>query len=181
MKKKLMDKIGITIISIVIIVFSVIIGANEKGLRILPISILLFLELVYLIIRKIIFKEKIAIKNKVDILVFLFMCSTILPYIFKTYSTYQGTIEFIIKYFFVYSTYLTVRNTIDSKGKVKALILVTCISSLIVGFFAIDRAGSYYSEKLLEKLNLLYTGNYSFYGTFGYKNTLAIYFLFCIF
>ena len=129
MKKKIIDIIGMTIISIVIITLNLIVGANEKGLRTLPISIMLCFEVIYLIIKKIIFKQKIVLNNKVDIFVLLFMLSTLLPYIFKTYSTFQGTIEFILKYFFAYSTYLVVRNTVDSKKKVNILIWVTLASS----------------------------------------------------
>ena len=43
MKKKILDIIGMIIISIVTTVFSVIIGANEKRLRTLPLCILLFI------------------------------------------------------------------------------------------------------------------------------------------
>ena len=117
MKKKVLDTIGMIIISLAILVFSLIIGANEKDLRILAISIMLFIAIAYLIVRKIILKQKIVIKNKMDIFVLLFMCSTLLPCIFKTYCTFQGTVEFILKYFFVYSIYLVVRNTVDSKTK----------------------------------------------------------------
>ena len=52
MKEKILDIIGMIIISIVTTAFSVIIGANEKGLRTLTMCILLFVICMYLIIRK---------------------------------------------------------------------------------------------------------------------------------
>lgn len=181
MKKKILDTIGMIIISIVIAVFSVIIGANEKGLRILPISILLLIAIAYLIARKIILKQNIIIKNKIDIFVLIFMCSTLLPLLFKTYCTYKGTVEFILKYFFVYAIYLVVRNTVNSKNKANILITVTIISSLVIAILGIDIQHKQYFAWLIKKLNLEYTENYAFVSTFGYKNTVAIYFSFCIF
>lgn len=181
MKKKIIDIIGMTIISIVIITLNLIVGANEKGLRTLPISIMLAFEVIYLIIKKVFFKQKIVIKNKIDIFVLLFMFSTLLPYIFKTYSTFQGTIEFILKYFFAYSTYLVVRNTVDSKKKANILIWVTLASSLIIAILGIDIQNKQYLTWILKKLNLQYTSTYVLVSTFGYSNTVAIYFSFCIF
>ena len=157
MKKKVLDIIGMIIISLVILIFSFIIGANEKALRILPISIMLFIAILYLIMRKIILKQKIVIKNKIDIFVLLFMCSTLLPCVFKTYCTFQGTVEFILKYFFVYSIYLVVRNTVDSKNKVNALIAVTILSSLIIAILAIDIQHKQYFSWLIGKLDTIFT------------------------
>lgn len=181
MKKKILDTMGMIIISIVIAVFSVIIGANEKDLRILPISIMLFMAIIYLMARKIMLKQKIVIKNRTDIFVLLFMGSTLLPYIFKTYCTYQGTVEFILKYFFVYAIYLVVRNTIDSKNKVNILTAVTIISSLAIIILGIDIRHEQYFGWLIDKLNLKYWPSQDFVGTFGYPNTVAVYFSFCIF
>lgn len=60
MKKQVLDKIGMIIISTVIATFSTIIGANEKELRVLPMCILLFTALAYLIARKIMLKKEIV-------------------------------------------------------------------------------------------------------------------------
>ena len=132
MKKKILDIFGMLIISITISVWSLIVGANEKGLRPIPMSILLGVAVFYLILRKILLKQKIVIKNNIDILVIAFICSTTLPLIFRTYSTLQGTVEFILKYCYVYSMYLVVRNTVDNKFKVNIIINVTLVSSLII-------------------------------------------------
>lgn len=179
--KKVLDIVGISIISIVIILFNLMIGANEKRLRILPIGIMLLLVLSYLIARKILLKQKIVIKNKIDIFALLFMCSTLLPYIFKTYCSYQSTIEFILKYFFVYAMYLAIRNTVDSKSKIDILIVITIISSLQIAILGIDMQHNQYFDWIIQKLNLKYSASYELSSTFGYANTVAIYFSFCIF
>lgn len=180
-KKKILDAIGMTIITITICIFSVIVGANEKGLRTLPMCILLFIALAYLIARKITLKQQIVIKNKIDIFVLLFMSVTLLPLIFKTYCTLQGTIEFIIKYFFVYAMYLVVRNTIDSKRKIEVLTTITIISSLFVIILGLDLQHEQYLKEIIKKLNLNYSADTRFSSTFGYANTVAIYITFCIF
>ncbi|MDO5555278.1 MAG: O-antigen ligase family protein [Clostridia bacterium] len=179
--KKVINTLGIILISIIIITFNLIIGANEKGLRVFPICIFMILILIYLILRKILLNQKIVIKNKVDAIVLIFMISTIFPLVFKTYSTYQGTIEFILKYFFVYAVYLLVRNTVDSKKKIDVLVTVTIFSSLIIVILGIDLQHSNYATWILQNFNLKYTTDYRFSSTFGYANSVAIYMVFCIF
>ena len=181
MKKKYLDIVGMVIIGSVVAVFSLIIGANEKGLRTLPMAILLFITLIYLIVRKILLKQKIVVKNKVDLIVLLFMCSTMLPLLFKTYCTLQGTVEFILKYFFVYAMYLLVRNTIDSANKLEILASITIVSSLIVIVLGIDLQHEQFFHEIIKKLNLNYTKDTRFSSTFGYANSVAIYIMFCIF
>lgn len=179
--KKVLDVIGMIIIGVIITVLNLIVGANEKGLRIFPMCIMMICVVFYLLIRKIMLKEKIAIKNKVDIFVLLFMCSTLLPYLFRTYCTEQGTVEFIIKYFFVYGIYLLVRNVVDNKRKINVLVLVTLASSLIVAVIGIDVQHQQSLNWLLDKFNLRYTDCVALVSSFGYANTVAVYFSFCIF
>ena len=50
---KIIDKLEMLLLLITIVTFNVIIGANEKGLRVLPISILMAFIIVYLTIVKI--------------------------------------------------------------------------------------------------------------------------------
>ena len=118
--EKIIEKTGMLLLLSVIVTFNVIIGANEKGLRVLPISILMAVILVYLIVLK--FKnrkESIVFKSRVDYFVLAFMLTTTLPLIFGTYASYSDTVEFIMKYFFIYSVYLLARNVIKEKNKLK--------------------------------------------------------------
>jgi hypothetical protein len=190
--EKIFNVLGMLIISAIIITFNLIIGANEKELRILPISIFLAIIIIYLIIKKIISKGNIVIKSKLDIFVLLFMLSTILPLIFKTYCTYQGTVEFILKYFFVYVFYLLVRNVVDSKRKVGVAVTVTIFASLIpmiLGLYIKQPeilknkipAIANFLNTMLRKLNLVYTTDYRLSSTFGYANAVSMYAVFCTF
>lgn len=179
--KKALDIVGMIIISAIIAILNLIVGANEKGLRIFSMCTMMTCIVFYLVIRKIILKEKMVLKNKVDILVLFFMSSTLLPYLFRTYCTQQGTVEFIIKYFFVYAIYLLVTNVVDNKNKINILILVTLLSSIIVAIIGIDVQHHQYLNWLLDKLNLRYTDCVALISSFGYANTVAVYFSFCIF
>ncbi len=179
--KKVMDIIGMIIIGAIITVLNLIVGANEKGLRIFPMCIMMIFVWCYLAIRRIVLKEKIVFKNRIDFFVLLFMCCTLLPYIFKTYCTLQGTVEFILKYFFVYAVYLLVRNVVDGKNKVNSLIWVTLASSIVIAVIGIDVQHGQYLNWLLDKLDLRYTECDALVSSFGYANAVAIYFSFCIF
>lgn len=180
--EKVMKKIGMILLIITIVLFNVIIGANEKGIRELPISILLALIIVYLIIKKIKNKkENIVLKSKIDYLVLFFMLTTTIPLIFKTYASYSDTMEWMMKYFFIYSVYLLSRNTITEKKQIGYLIVTTLISSIIpvlLGFLDIHFD---FMEGIIKWLNVFYNRNREFDAIFGYANTLAIYMSFCIY
>ena len=177
-----MKKIGMILLIITIVLFNVIIGANEKGIRELPISILLALIIVYLIIKKIRNrKENIVLKSKIDYLVLFFMLTTTIPLIFKTYASYSDTMEWMMKYFFIYSVYLLARNTITEKKQIGCIIVTTLISSIIpvlLGFLDIHFN---FMEGFIKWLNVFYQRIREFDATFGYANTLAIYMSFCIY
>lgn len=177
-----MKKIGIALLELVILIFNFIIGANEKGLRVLPISILMSLIIIYLIIKKIKEPDKnIFFKSKIDYLVLIFMLTTTLPFIFGTYCSYTNTVEFIIKYFFIYSVYVLARNVITDKKDLNQIITATLICSLIPIILGIDNIKGKYLYWLCEKLDLLYSGSGSFSATFGYANAVAIYMSLCLF
>ena len=97
MKEKF-DKITNKVIILVIILLNIFIGSNIKS----PIWIIQTLISVYAFIyvfrKKIICKEKnIIIKGKIDIVVLLFMISTIIPYIAQRYVTLDRNNKFYIK------------------------------------------------------------------------------------
>ncbi|MBO4292769.1 MAG: O-antigen ligase family protein [Clostridia bacterium] len=183
MKKSdiIIKKIGLLILIATIVIFNFIIGANEKGLRVLPISILMGFIYVYLIIIKIKNKkESIFLKTKIDYLVLIFMLTTTLPLIFKTYVSYSDTVEFIMKYFFIYSVYILARNVLKDKKSIEIVITTILISSLVSIVLGFD----YHNTKILKEftkwLNVTYKNNKSFYGTFGYANAQAVYSALCV-
>ena len=177
-----MKKIGMLLLLITIVTFNLIIGANEKGLRIMPISILLAFIVMYLIIYKIKNKKEIIFfRSRVDFFVLIFMLTTILPLVFKTYVSYSDTVEFIIKYFFIYSVYVLARNVVKEKKQIEIIITVTIISSLIPVILGIDGRTNEVFKQLMQWLNITYNSSAEFCGTFGYANTMGIYMAFCIF
>lgn len=180
-KRLIIDNIGFGILIFNIFIFNIIVGSNDKAIPIFNIAILLFFSIIMLSIKKITFKERIVIKNKVDIVVFLFNISLLMPIIFKTYSSFEDSLNFFIKYQFVYSNYLLVRNFVNSKKKFDISIISTILFSLIVIIFGIDKQHGYIFKNVLEKLNLIYEADERFSSTFGYVNAVTIYITFCIF
>ena len=138
-----------------ILIFSIIIGANDKGLRVLPISILMGLILIYLIFLKIKNKDKNTIfKSNVDFFVLVFMITTTLPLIFGSGASYSNTIEFIMKYFFIYSVYILARNVLKDKRYVELTITVTIASSLIPAILGLDILYGYFLKRLYKMAKL---------------------------
>ena len=177
-----MKKIGFILLSIIIIVFNFIIGANEKGLRIIPISVLMTTIVVYLVLLKIIKKENsIFFKGKIDYIVLTFMCITALPLIFKTYASYSDTIEFLVKYFFIYSVYILSRNILNTKKDIEHIITIILISSIIPVVLEFGYLHIKAFNGVMQWLDLVYETGAEFDGTFGYANAQAIYMAFCIF
>ena len=181
-KNKIKDKLGMLLLLLTIVTFNIIIGANEKGLRVLPISILMAFIIAYLIIVKIKSKNKsIIFKSKIDYFVLLFMLSTTLPLIFGTYASYSDTIEFIMKYFFIYSVYLLARNVIQDKKQIECVIVITLVSSIIQVLLHIDYTHWQILKDFMKWIDITYSASKEFCGTFGYANAQAIYMALCIF
>ena len=178
--KKILNNIGMLIIILAIIVFNLIIGGNEKPLPILTLCAFIGPAFIILLVKKIKYKEKL-IKSKIDILVTIFMAILFMPLLFRTYCSFEGSIEFILKYFFVYTIYLLTRNVVDTKKKFNILIAVTVWASLIFLVLGIDLQHEKIFDWLLIKLDLKYSDDYRFSSTFGYANAVSIYVLFCIF
>lgn len=181
--EKNIEKTGMLLLLSVIVTFNLIIGANEKGLRVLPISILMAVIILYLIILK--FKNKkeesILFKSKVDCFVLAFMLTTTLPLLFGTYASYSDTVEFIMKYFFIYSVYILARNVIKQKKQIECIIITTLISSLIPIFLHIDFLNKQFLLGFMKWLRITYIKGKYFSSTFGYPNAQAIYSCLCIF
>lgn len=182
MIKKIKNNIGMLLLIVTIVTFNFIIGANEKGLRIESISILMGLIIMYLIIIKIKHKEQsVFFKGKIDYLVLAFMLTTTLPLIFKTYASYSDTVEFIMKYSFIYSIYILARNVIKKKRDIEIIITVTLISALIPIILEVGYNINEFIKKFVLWLNVHYTKSGPFHSTLGYGNAQAVYSALCIF
>ena len=177
-----MKKTGTILLIITILIFNIVIGANEKDLRIIETTIIMIPTLIYLIILKIKNKDKnIVFKSKIDYFVLAFMVTTTLPIIFRTCASYSDTVEFIMKYFFIYTIYILARNTIKEKKEINIIIITTLICSFIPILLKIFANNWNIFGNLLQNLKLDYVSQGAFTATFGYANALAIYMALCIF
>ena len=176
-----MKRLGIVLLIAIIVIFNIIIGGNETDLRVLPISVLMTLVVIYLIVKKIKNKDdNIVFKSKIDYFVLFFMLITTIPVIFGTCASYSYGVEFIIKYFFIYSIYVLARNVITEKKDIECVIVTTLISSLIpviLGFIDIHFS---FLKNFMKWLEIVYIRKQEFDGTFAYANTLGIYMSLCI-
>ena len=97
MKEKF-DKITNKVIILVIILLNIFIGSNIKSPIWIIQTLISVYAFIYVFIKKIICKEKnIIIKGKIDVIVLLFMISTIIPYIAQRYVTLDRNNKFYIK------------------------------------------------------------------------------------
>ena len=92
------DKITNKVIILVIILLNIFIGSNIKSPIWIIQTLISVYAFIYVFIKKIICKEKnVIIKGKIDVVVLLFMISTIIPYIAKRYVTLDRNNKFYIK------------------------------------------------------------------------------------
>lgn len=97
MKEKF-DKITNIVIILVIILLNIFIGSNIKSPIWIIQTLISVYAFIYVFIKKIICKEKnVIIKGKIDVVVLLFMISTIIPYIAQRYVTLDRNNKFYIK------------------------------------------------------------------------------------
>lgn len=173
--EKLIEKAGLVIILLTIVLLNIFIGSNIKDPIWLIQMIVSVFTAIYLIASKINKKKNIIIKSKIDIAVLIFVISTILPYIFRTNVTLEGTINFILKYWAVYGFYILIRNIINTNKKREILINTIIISSIIPIIFGIDKLTLNISKPVLEFINSVKIDDTRMISTFGYANTFAIY------
>lgn len=104
------------------------------------------------------------------------MIATILPYIFKTYSSLEGSINFILKYWSIYGFYILVRNIITDDKKIKIVINTLIISSIIPIIFGIDKLTFNIFENFLNLIDAFRSSEtIRMVSTFGYANSFALY------
>lgn len=175
MKNKI-DKIGNIIIVISIILANIFIGSNIKEPIWIIQTIITIFTVIYIITNIIIREKNIITKSKIDIFVLIFMISTTLPYILKTYVSFDGTINFIFKYWSIYSFYILARNVIIEEKQVKLIIKTVIISSLIPIIFGWDKLLNFNIFKsFLGSINSVNIEDARMVSTFGYANTFAAY------
>ena len=174
------DNIGLIVILLTIILLNIFIGSNIKDPIWIIQTIVSLFTLIYLIVKKIQKEKHLIIKGKIDIAVLIFMISTIIPLIFNTYVSLEGTINFILKYWSVYGLYILTRNIVRDKEKIKVVIKTIIFSSIIPIIFGFDKFTINIFEPVYKFLNSVNIEDTRMISTFGYANTLAGYLSFTI-
>ena len=129
---KKIDKIAYVVILILIVLLNVFIGSNIKDpIWIIQLIVSIF-TVVYIIVKKVQREKNIIIKGKIDIAVLGLMIATTIPFIFKTYASLEGTVNFILKYWSFFGFYILVRNVIVKQKQRKAVISTLIISSITI-------------------------------------------------
>lgn len=174
------DNIGLIVILLTIILLNIFIGSNIKDPIWIIQTIVSLFTLIYLTVKKIQKEKHLIIKGKIDIAVLIFMISTIIPLIFNTYVSLEGTINFILKYWSVYGLYILTKNIVRDKEKIKIVIKTIIFSSIIPTIFGFDKFTINIFEPVYKFLNSVNIEDTRMISTFGYANTLAGYLSFTI-
>ena len=174
------DNIGLIVVLLTIILLNIFIGSNIKDPIWIIQTIVSLFTLIYLTVKKIQKEKYLIIKGKIDIAVLIFMISTIIPLIFNTYVSLEGTINFILKYWSVYGLYILTRNIVRDKEKIKVVIKTITFSSIIPIIFGFDKFTINIFEPVYKFLNSVNIEDTRMISTFGYANTLAGYLSFTI-
>lgn len=178
---KKIDRIAFVTIIITIILLNTCIGSNIKEPIWIIQTIVSFIAFGYILIKKIQKEKNVIIKGKIDIAVLIFMISIILPLLFRKYSSLEGTINFILKYWSVFGIYVLTRNVVVNEQKIVIIIKTVLISSIIPIILGYDKILNLnIFSNVLESINAVKITDTRMISTFGYANTFAIYLTFTV-
>lgn len=173
---KKIDKLAYITIIATIVLLNIFIGSNIKEPIWIIQTMVSIVTLIYVITKKIQREKNIIIKGKIDLAVLIFMITTMFPFIFKTYVSLEGTINFILKYWSVYGLYILTRNVINEDKQIKTIINTVIISSIIPIIFGYDKILNFnIFEGFLDKINSVKIEDTRMISIIGYANTFAIY------
>lgn len=172
---KIIDKIALVVLCIVILLLNIYIGSNISDPRTFIYLLVTIFTGIYVIVKKIVSKEKILIKNKVDICMILLLLSTAIPLIVNKYVSLGGTYDFIMKYLTVYGIYVLARNVLVTEKRINIITSSVIIFSIIPIIFGLDKLNGNFFADFLEKLNSTNVDSNRFVSTFGYPNAVAAY------
>lgn len=172
----IVNKILIIALSIIIIMSSILIGGPLKS-NIEIVNALISTVAVCYIMWKTIKEKKKFIANKIDIFVILFMISSCIPLMFKTYISLESTILSIFQNISIAAIYFLVKQEkIEAKRKNSLIEKVIIISSIIIFIIGIDNLTSNLFAKKLNSVGILYFINTEdrLIANLGYANSTAI-------
>ncbi len=182
-----LDLIFEIIMCIVLFVSGVIIGGpitnNTEIINICVMS-LAIVYIIYYTVKN----RKSIIKNKIDIFMILLTLSSFLALTFKTFTTTNGSIEYILRYSSILGMYFVSKEIVKNNNKIIKYIAYTiCIANILIFFIGIDDLTYKKLNNILEKLEIMSfypNGDQRMISTFRSANTfgtcMAISFLFSI-
>ena len=178
MKQKInqrLDQFGLFLICLIILALNLFIGSNIKEPIFLVQTVTILGTVCYAILKKIIQKEKVILKEKIDVAMLLLWVSTMIPLFLQKQVSVDGSYQFILKYTAVFCFYLLGRNVITTPKRMVIVINTIIVSSLLPMVFGIDKMTINYAKDFLSSIQAVDVTNDRMVSTFGYPNSLAIY------
>lgn len=129
--KKIIKHINIAIIILIIMASTMLIGTPVFESNIYIVYVASGLYSIIYFTYQIIKKQKIEI-SKIDICIYAIAITSIIPLIFKTYTSLSGTIDVILKYFCILSLYIITKNECKKEPQYIDVILNTLIISILI-------------------------------------------------
>ena len=182
-----LDLIFEIIMCVVLFVSGVIIGGpitnNTEIINICVMS-LAIVYIIYYTVKN----RKSIIKNKIDVFMILLTLSSFLALTFKTFTTTNGSIEYILRYCSILGMYFVSKEIVKNNNKIIKYIAYTiCIANILIFFIGIDDLTYKKLNNILEKWEIMSfypNGDQRMISTFRSANTfgtcMAISFLFSI-
>ena len=169
--KVIIKKLDIILLCLILI-FSAILIRNEKAYQILQIAINIII-IAYFLIRNIRKNPIKIIQSKLDIVIVIFIGSTIIPLITNKYISLYATIATILKYITIFWIYILTRETINKSEKNKE-ILINVITGITVMLIVLGLE-NLTSDKIFSILGIgnIINGESRLVSTFGNPNTFA--------
>lgn len=179
--KNIINNITVVLICILIFITNIIIGTpsiENTGIITISVSIIF---LIYLIIYKVILKNKYTdiIKkiNMLDICVIILCLSPWIPIILNTAVNLEDSTNYAIRYLTVFIIYVLLKILIiQDKKYIKYIINLTIGIGLLSSFFGIQNLLNEEISKLLYKIGvpLMMNEGRRMIGNIGYANTFAL-------
>lgn len=132
--------------------------------------------IVVIVINKLQNKEYKIINNKLDILMFLLMISSLFSVIFKTYASFNDAIRYIFRYFTIFVIYFVAKSAISkNKRYINYITITIIIVSVFLVILGIDNLTNENFLWLTSKLGITSPLNLEkrMFSTFGYANAFA--------
>lgn len=162
--------IAILLITSILIGSPISFNCNELSI------IIILLGIIFCIYQFFINKKKI-LNDKLDIFVFLFCLTPIIPILFNKYISLNDSITSLLKYLSCFVIYVMTKSFSQNDEKYRNTIInIIIFSSVILSIFGIDYMTTKLFPNILESIGLPYVVNIEnrMFSSLGYANSFAI-------